>query len=71
MRELLLLRERSILLGESLCCNIFQLGANINPTVGCVERGEKEREEERNMQAKSADRTICFPKISRNTILWT
>jgi hypothetical protein len=42
----------------------------INPAAGCARRGEKEREEERDLQAKSADRTVYFHIISRNEVLW-
>jgi len=42
----------------------------INPVAGCVGRGDKEREKERDIQAKSVDITVCFPIISRNIVLW-
>jgi hypothetical protein len=36
----------------------------------CREGRERERGRKRDMQAKSIDKTICFPIISRNTVLW-
>jgi hypothetical protein len=35
----------------------------INPAVGCIGRGDREEERERNLLAKSTDRTVCFHLI--------
>jgi hypothetical protein len=39
----------------------------INPATGCIRRGEKREERERDLQAKCTDRTVCFHIIYQET----
>jgi hypothetical protein len=55
--------EREVLCGErSLCCKIFSWVRRSTLQLG-AQGGERRRERKRDLQAKSADRTVCFHLI--------
>jgi hypothetical protein len=61
---IVVITERGVLCGErSLCCKIFSWVRRSTLQLGAQGREIEKREKERDLQAKSADRTVSFHLI--------
>jgi hypothetical protein len=61
---IIVISKREVLCGEgSMCCNIFSCVQRSNLQLGAQGREIDKREKERDLQAKTADRTIIFHLI--------